>query len=132
VILKEAAMKIINIEKLDVNKIIVLTGHPKNVRAVAKHLKAVLYYAPREEDYFEDYPEVVNELQESLSYEKGIRIVTTQSEEFLDCLLQSDLDFVQVTVRKYDNDDNDTYRIRVLTKEEAWGNRCTFNFELRK
>ena len=125
-------MNIINLEKLDVNKVIVLTGHPKNVRAVAKHLKAVLYYAPRDEDYFEDYPAVVNELKDSLSYEKGIRIITTQSEEFLDCLLQSDLDFVQVTVRKYDHDDDDTYRIRVLTKEEAWANRCAFDFELRK
>ena len=125
-------MKIINIEKLDVNKVIVLTGHPKNVRAVAKHLKAVLYYAPRDEDYFEDYPAVANELKESLSYEKGIRIITSQSKEFLDCLLQSDIDFVQVTVRKYDHDDDDTYRIRVLTKEEAWANRCAWDFELRK
>ena len=125
-------MNIINLDKLDVNKIIVLTGRPKNVRAVAKHLKATLYFVPREEDYFEDYPEVANELQESLSYEKGIRIVTTQSEEFLDCLLQSNIDFVQVTVRKYDNDDADTYRIRVLTKEEAWANRCAFSMELRR
>lgn len=125
-------MKIINIDKLDVNKIIVLTGHPKNVRAVAKYLQAKLYFAPRDEDYFEDYPSVANELQESLSYEKGIRIVTTQSKEFLDCLLQSNIDFAMVTVRKYDNDDDDTYRIRVLTKEEAWANRCAFNFELRR
>lgn len=125
-------MKIINIEKLDVNKIIVLTVRPKNVRAVAKYLQAVLYTVPREEDYFEDYPAVANELQESLSYEKGIRIVTTQNEEFLDCLLQSNIDFVQVTVRKYENDDDDTYRIRVLTKEEAWANRCAFNMELRR
>ena len=125
-------MKIINLEKLDTNKIIVLTGRPNNVRAVAQYLKAVLYYAPREEDYFEDYPAVANELQESLSYEKGVRIITSQSKEFLDCLLQSDIDFVQVTVRKYDHDDDDTYRIRVLTKEEALANRRAFNFELRK
>lgn len=125
-------MNIINLDKLDLNKIIVLTGHPKNVRAVAKHLKAVLYYAPRDEDYFEDYPAVVNELQESLSYEKGIRIITTQSEEFLDCLLESNLYFVQVTVRKYDHDDDDTYRIRVTTKEEALANRRVFKFELRR
>lgn len=124
-------MKIINLEKLDTNKIIVLTGRPKNVRAVAKYLQAVLYYAPREEDYFEDYPAVVNELQETVSYTKGIRIITTQSEEFLDCLLESNMDFVQVTVRHYDHDDDDTYRIRVLTKEEAWAYRCTFKMELR-
>lgn len=125
-------MNIINLDKLDVNKIIVLTGHPKNVRAIAKYLKAKVYFAPREEAYFEDYPAIANELQDSLSYEKGIRIIATQSEEFLDCLLQSNIDFVQVTVRKYDNDDDDTYRIRVLTKEEALANRNTWNMELRR
>ena len=124
-------MKIINIDKLDTNKIIVLTGRPNNVRAIAKHLKAKLYFTPREEDYFEDYPDVVNELQKALLYDKGIRIVTTQSEEFLDCLLQSNLDFMQVTVRKYDNDDEDTYRIRVLTKKDALADRCAFKMELR-
>lgn len=125
-------MKIINIEKLDGHKVIVLTGRPNNVRKIAKHLKAVLYLLPSNEDYFEDYPTIVNGLQEDLTYYKNrIAIITTQSEEFLDCLLQSNLDFVQVTVRKYDHDDDDTYRIRVLTKEEAWADRCAFNMELR-
>lgn len=126
-------MKIINIEKLDGHKVIVLTGRPNNVRKIAKHLKAVLYLLPSNEDYFEDYPTIVNGLQEDLTYyENRIVIITTQSEEFLDCLLQSNLDFVQVTVRKYDHDDDDTYRIRVLTKEEAWADRCAFNMELRR
>jgi hypothetical protein len=125
-------MKIINIEKLDGHKVIVLTGRPNNVRKIAKHLKAVLYLLPSNEDYFEDYPTIVNGLQEDLTYyENRIVIITTQSEEFLDCLLQSNLDFVQATVRKYDHDDDDTYRIRVLTKEEAWADRCAFNMELR-
>ena len=125
-------MKIVNIEKLDGHKTIVLTGRDKNVRAIAKYLKARLYYVPRETDYFEDYPTVANELQNSLTYENGIVIITTQSKEFLDCLLESNIDFVQVTVRKYDHDDADTYRIRVLTKEEAWANRCAFSMELRR
>jgi len=125
-------MNIINIEKLDVNKTIVLTGRPNNVRKIAKHLKAKLYILPSEEDYFEDYPNIINKFQEHLTNETGIIIVTTQSEEFLDCLLQSNLDFVQVTVRKYDNDDDDTYRIRVLTKEDAWADRCAFKMELRR
>ena len=127
-------MKIINIEKLDINKPIVLAGHPKNVRAVAKYLKARLYYVPRDTDYFEEYPMVANELQETLEYERGrgIVIVTTQSKEFLDCLLQSNIDFAMVTVRKYDHDDDDTYRIRVLSKEDAWADRCAFNMELRR
>lgn len=124
-------MNIINIEKLDTNKTIVLTGRTENVRAIAKHLQAKLYFLPREEDHFTDYPRIINEFQEHLKYEKGIIIVTTQSKEFLDCLLESELDFVQVTVRHYDHDDDDTYRIRVLPKEEAWANRCAWNFELR-
>ena len=126
-------MKIINIEKLDTSKIIVLAGRDKYVRAVAKHLKARLYYTPRETDYFEDYPLVVNELKELLenTYTDGVVIITSQSAEFLDCLLQSDLDFNMVTVRHFDTDDEDTCRLRVTTKEYAWENRCAFNYELR-
>jgi hypothetical protein len=124
-------MKIINLEKLDTNKTIVLTGRTENVRAIAKHLQAKLYFLPREEDHFTDYPSIINEFQEHLKHEKDTIIVTTQSKEFLDCLLESELDFAQVTVRKYDHDDNDTYRIRVLAKEEACANRRVFNMELR-
>ena len=127
-------MNIINIEKLDGHKTIVLTGRDKNVRAVAKHLKARLYYVPRDTDYFEDYPLVAKELKDLLenTYIDGIVVITTQSEEFLDCLLQSDIDFVQATVRKYDKDDEDTYRLGVRSKEDAWANRCAWHFELRR
>ena len=128
-------MNIINIEKLDRHKKIVLTGRPENVRKVAKHLKAMLYYVPRDTDYFEDYPDVVNELKEcleTLENKRDIAIVTTQSKEFLDCLLESNLDFVLATVRKYDTDDADTYRLRVVTKEYALANRKAFNMEYRR
>ena len=124
-------MKIINIEKLEGHKTIVLTGRDKNVRQIAKHLQAKLYYTPRDTDYFEDYPMVVNELKEILTYENEIAIITTQNKEFLDCLLESNIDFVMVTVRQFDNDDSDVYRLRVLTKEEALANCRAFNFELR-
>lgn len=124
-------MEIINIEKLDGHKVIVATGRNENVRQLAKHLKARLYYCPRDNDYFMDYPIVVSELQESLAYEKGVVVVTTQSAEFLDCLLTSEIDFVLATVRKFDQDDTDTYRLRVRTKEEAWKDRRDFGMELR-
>ena len=127
-------MKIINIEKLDGHKVFVITGRNEHIRKVAKHLKATLYYCPRLEDHFTDYPECVNDLKdcvESLVNKRDIIMITTQSKEFLDCLLESDLDFMQVTVRHYDNDDIDTYRIRVLTKREALSNRRAFNMELR-
>lgn len=127
-------MKIINIEKLDGHKVIVLTGRDNHVRAIAKHLQAMLYYAPRETDYFEDYPLVAKELKETVDNMRhidGVIAITSQSAEFLDCLLQSDLDFALVTVRK-DTKEEDLYRLRVITKEEAWANRCTFRFELRR
>lgn len=124
-------MNIINIEQLDGHKTIVLTGRDKHVRVVAKHLQARLYYTPRDTDYYEDYPMVAEELQKSLECESGIVIVTTQNEEFLDCLLKSDIDFILATVRQFDNDDADTYRLRVITKEYAWENRQVWNMELR-
>lgn len=123
-------MKIVNIEKLDGHNRIVLTGRDKNVRQIAKYLKARLYYTPRDTDYYQDYPMVVNELQESLECESGIVIVTTQSKEFLDCLLESNFDFILATVRKNDHED-DIYRLRVVTKEYALECRETFNMEFR-
>jgi len=127
----EINVEIINIEKLNGHNVIVMTGRNENVREVAKYLMASLYYAPRDEDYFMDYPDVTKELQETLENIKNLVIVTTQSSEFLDSLLTSDLDFIFATVRKFDSDDSDTYRLRVLTKEEAWKSRRDFNMELR-
>ena len=127
-------MKIINIEKLDGHKVIVITGRDENVRVIAKHLKAMLYYVPRETDYFEDYPLVANELKETVDNMRHIdRVIaiTSQNAEFLDCLLQSELDFALVTVRK-DTKEEKLYRLRVVTKEDAWKNRCAFRFELRR
>ena len=124
-------MQIVNINKLNGHKIIVLTGRYEHVREIAKHLQASLYHCPRDTDYFMDYPAVVNELQECLTCKKDVVVVTTQSAEFLDCLLTSNMDFILATVRQFDKDDNDKYRLRVLTKKEAWENRRNYNMELR-
>lgn len=125
-------MNIVNIEKLDGHKTIVLTGRPNNVRKIAKHLQAILYSLPSDEDYFEDYPMIANNLQENLAYyENRIVIITTQSKEFLDCLLKSNIDFVLATVRKNDNED-DIYRLRVVTKEYALDCRKAFNMDFRR
>ena len=74
---------------------------------------------------------VVDELQNSLAHESGIVIVTTQSKEFLDCLLESNIDFVLATVRKNDDED-DIYRLRVVTKEYALECRNAFDMEFRR
>lgn len=122
-------MDIFNIEKLDLSKPVVLTGRNEHVRAIAKELKAKLYYLPRCEDHYTDYPAIIKDFQKHLEYEDGVIIVTTQSAEFLDCLLESDFDFTQATVRHYGDDK--PYRLRVLSKEDAWKNRQAYNFELR-
>ena len=122
-------MNIVNIEKLDLHKPIVLTGRNEHVRAIAKHLEAKLYYLPRCEDHYTDYPAIIKDFQKHLEYEDGIIIVTTQSAEFLDCLLESDFEFTQVTVRHYNEDA--PYRLRVLDKASALADREAFNMELR-
>lgn len=127
-------MNVINVDKLDGHKIIVLTGRDENVRVIAKHIQAKLYYAPRETDYFEDYPLVAKELKETVDnmrHVDGVIAITSQSAEFLDCLLQSELDFVLATVRK-DSKEEDLYRLRVVTKEYALENRCAWHYELRR
>ena len=54
-------------------------------------------------------------------------IVTTQSAEMIDVLLESDLDFNVVTVKS----DNGVIKSRTLTKEEAKEFREKFGIELR-
>ena len=122
-------MDIFNIEKLDLSKPVVLTGRNENVRAIAKELKAKLYYLPRCEDHYTDYPTIIKDFKKHLEYEDGTIIVTTQSAEFLDCLLESDFEFTQATVRHYN--DSAPYRLRVLSKADALANRNAFNMELR-
>lgn len=129
--LAEKCMVIVNIEKLEGCKTIVLTGRDKNVRQIAKHLQARLYHTPREYDYFEDYPLVVAELKDSVEGEKGIVVITTQNKEFLDCLLESNIDFVLATVRKNDYEEN-VYRLRVMDKKDALDCRNAFDMEFRR
>lgn len=125
-------MQIINIEKLEGQKRIVITGRDRNVRVLAKHLQARLYYLPNDYDYFEDYPDCIKRLQQLIEGDGEVIAVTSQNIEFLDCLLESDMEFVLATVRQSEKDDRDTYRVRVLSKEEAVANRRAFKMELRR
>lgn len=124
-------MNIFNIEKLDLSKTVVLTGRNEHVRAIARELKATLYYLPSYEDHYTDYPAIIQSFKHNVENKSGTVILTTQSAEFLDCLLESDFDFTQATVRHYDDDNNYPYRLRVLNKADALANRKAFNFEMR-
>ena len=59
--------------------------------------------------------------------EENPPVVTTQNAEFIDVLLNSDLNFDVITVRKYD----DSIRARTLTKKDALDLRETIELELR-
>ena len=54
-------------------------------------------------------------------------VITTQSLEMLDVLLESDLDFEVITVRRYDNE----IKSRTMTKEDVVCYRERFDFDPR-
>lgn len=54
-------------------------------------------------------------------------VITTQSLEMLDVLLESNLDFEVVTVRRYDNE----IKSRTMTKEDVIDCREKFDFDPR-
>lgn len=125
-------MDIANIDKIKDCPVIVLLGRNAAVREVVKQLYGALYYAPRIDDYFEDYPDVVNILRDSIGTGDGVVCITTQSLEFVDSLLSSDLDFKLVTVRDSNINEERVLRLRVHTKEEAISLRNDCDMDLRK
>lgn len=125
---------VVNIEKLSGHRIVVLTGRDKHARLVGSLLvnnpaTNILTY-PSSSEYFEDYPETIDCLNDRLR-ESGVNpiVIITQSAEFLDCLLESKMDFILATVRE---GQDKQLRLRVLTKEEAISDRRKFSMELRK
>ena len=124
-------MEIVNIDKLQDHKRIVLTGRYLDICQVkyklCKDLHDTFEMAPHAHTYFQYYPEIVDSLFNSIHHNYR-HIIYTNSIEFLDVMLKSKHNFILGTVRQ---DPNGQLRIRVLTKEEALHNRETFNMELR-
>ena len=79
-------------------------------------------YCPSIETHYTEFGKYIQILKETKPY-----IVTTQSEEMIDILLASDLDFDVITVRDYDGE----IKTRTLPKAEAKQMRERFNLELR-
>ena len=123
-------MTIVNLDKVTA-PIIVLTGRPSDIHEVAYHLvKEPLLdklELPLHTTYYQEYPAVVQRIVEHGMIDRERLLIETQSIEFLDILLESDLEFQLVTVRH----DGEVYRLRVLEKEEARSNRENFSMELR-
>ena len=78
------------------------------------------------------YPSVTTHHTELRKYvdiarEEDPPVITTQSLEMLDALLESNLDFEVVTVRRYDNE----IKSRTMTKEDVIDCREKFDFDPR-
>lgn len=132
-------MKIVNFEVIT-NRVIVMTGRNRYIRYVAEKLvKDVhndIWHFPRSTDYFEDYPKIISNMErlvekmiDELKQESSHIVIATQSDEFIERLLDSSLDFQLVTV--YCDKDDSVYRLRVLDKETAIKAKREYGLEMR-
>lgn len=126
-------MKIINGENLYGNKVIVLLGRHPDVCCIADHLNTIAIHRPGLYDYFMDYPAIINELYDRINNSDKPLIITTQSSEFLGLLLESKITFVVATVHKSmaGSKDEEVYRMRVLSKEDAYHLKEDYGIDLR-
>lgn len=124
-------MEIINIDKLQDHKRIVLTGRYDHAnQVVIKLLKdcgGTFDPQPNRLTHFTDYPTIIDEMFDEIFHDH-CHIIYTNSLEFLDVMLKSKHDFILGTVRM---DPNGQLRIRVKTKEEALYMRQAYDAELR-
>lgn len=132
-------MKIVNFEKIT-NSIIVMTGrHPHILYTAERLVKDVhndIWCFPQPTDYFEDYPKIISNMEQvaekmmdELKKENSHVVIATQSNEFIECLLDSSLDFQLVTV--YYDKNGSVYRLRVLDKETAIKAKREYGMEMR-
>lgn len=125
-------MEIINFEKIT-SKIVLVTGRNEYVdyliNELVQDMENDVYSLPEKNDYYRDYPEIIKGVGEVIKNRKERVAITTQSKEFIDRLLESEIDFQSVTV--IFDDENKCYRCRVIDKETA--RRCIeeYGLELR-
>ena len=122
---------ILGLEKLTGHKTIVMTGRNEDIEFVANRIveypHSNILFLPDHLLYFQDYPKDIDELREELDVLDEVVVIATQSKEYLDCLLESKLDFILATVRRED----DEYHLRVMSKSDALYMREMFDMELR-
>lgn len=127
-------MTIVNIEKLGGCKTILLLGRPLDVERVARQLvdnpRNNILYCPNPLDFFEDFPQLVSDIAEEVAETEERTILATQNKEFIDTLLESDLEFMVATIRT-DRENPDKYWLRVKSKDDALACRKDFDMELR-
>ena len=109
---------------------ILLLGKSKNIGTYLSeniHQEDKIIFCPEPDVHFSDFPNIINEIKE---YNPSV--IVSHNMEFIDCLLNSDLEFDVITVRSISNDDNDySYYTRTLTKQDAYKLREKYEMELR-
>ena len=108
-------------------KMILLLGINDNIEWYAENVLKVdtrndIAYYPSVTAHYTEFWKYVG-----IAKENNPSVITTQNSEMIDVLLESDLDFDVITVRRY----GEEIKARKLTKEEVIDYRNAFNFDPR-
>ena len=121
--------KIVGLELLN-DRITLLLGRWEDVNKVFSAMSCrwpcYMSIVPTSTMHFQDYPAHIQSMKDGFQ-DCRCHAIHTQSKEYVDCLLESDMEFGVATVREVDGQ----LRIRHLSKEEARYCRETFCMELR-
>lgn len=108
-------------------KTILLLGKHEAIMSYASSLwetdiEKEIEFLPSPFSHHSEFEEYIEKIKE-----EAPPIIVTQNEEFLDALLNSDMDFDIVTVRKYEEE----VKERTLSKEKVKEMREKFDFDPR-
>lgn len=124
-------MKIVNLDSVTA-KVVVMTGRHLDIMYVANKIVKDIWIdkfeLPHPTTYYQDYHRSVDTIINHSNNSDRRLVIETNSDEFIVSLLESNLEFQLVTVKKED----DTYYLRVLNKEEALACKRAFGMELRQ
>lgn len=90
------------------------------------HQEDKIIFCPEPDVHFSEFPNIINEIKE---YNPSV--IVSHNMEFIDCLLNSDLEFDVITVRGINYDNDELYYVRTLIKQDALELREKYEMELR-
>lgn len=90
------------------------------------HQEDKIIFCPEPDVDFSEFPNIINEIKE---YNPSV--IVSHNMEFIDCLLNSDLEFDVITVRFIYDSDPSMYYTRTLMKQDALELREKYEMELR-
>lgn len=90
------------------------------------HQEDKIIFCPEPDVHFSEFPNIINEIKE---YNPSV--IISHNMEFIDCLLNSDLEFDVITVRGIKHYNDELYHVRTLIKQDALELREKYEMELR-